>query len=197
MAGRAPAAPPALPDVTVEDLEAQRRDAWGLWEGAERAALPSGLRLVTARLPKSGSVSVTLGVEAGSRFESEAQSGISHVLEHMCFRGSERWPSSFLLTSAIEEVGGTLDGYTHREATVYYSRLPRPYVARALEIICPAGFERYFREIAPLLPPVHDGPLDAEALAAVMAKYGLEMDFGSIPVLVERHGLVTEEPPPA
>jgi quercetin dioxygenase-like cupin family protein len=68
--------------------------------------------------------------------------------------------------------------------------------ARALEIISPAGFERYFREIAPLLPPVHDGPLDAEALAAVMAKYGLEMDFGSIPVLVERHGLVTEEPPP-
>jgi predicted Zn-dependent peptidase len=60
---------------------------------------------------------------------------MSHVLEHMCFRGSEHWPSSFLLTSAIEELGGTLDGYTHREATAYYSRLPRPYVRKALEII--------------------------------------------------------------
>ena len=135
IAGRAPAAPPALPGVTPEELEAQRRDAWGLWEGADRTVLPSGLRLVTARLPKSGSVAVALGLEAGSRFEIEAQSGISHVLEHMCFRGSERWPSSFLLTSAIEEVGGTLDGYTHREATVYYSRLPRAYVGKALEII--------------------------------------------------------------
>src|SRR4029450_7265557 len=76
-----------------------------------------------------------LGWGAASRFETEAQCGIRHVLEHMCFRGSERWPSSFLLTSAIEEVGGTLDGYTHREATVYYSRLPRDYVAKALEII--------------------------------------------------------------
>ena len=53
----------------------------------------------------------------------------------MCFRGSERWPTSFLLTSAIEELGGTLDGYTHREATVYYSRLPRPYMRKALEVL--------------------------------------------------------------
>jgi predicted Zn-dependent peptidase len=97
--------------------------------------LPNGVRVVTARLPRSGSVSVTLGLDGGSRHESAAQCGISHVLEHMCFRGSERWTSSFLLTSAIEELGGTLDGYTHREATAYYSRLPRPYMRKALEIL--------------------------------------------------------------
>ena len=67
--------------------------------------------------------------------------------------------------------------------------------ARALEIISPAGFERYFTEVAPLLPPAHPGPPDEQALGAVMAKYGLEMDFGSIPTLVERHGLVTGGPP--
>jgi quercetin dioxygenase-like cupin family protein len=65
--------------------------------------------------------------------------------------------------------------------------------ARGLEIISPAGFERYFVEIAPLLPPNHAGPPDEEALGAVMARYGLEMDMGSIPVLVERHGLVSGE----
>jgi mannose-6-phosphate isomerase-like protein (cupin superfamily) len=62
--------------------------------------------------------------------------------------------------------------------------------ARALEIISPAGFERYFAEIAPLLPPAHPGPPDELALGAVMARYGLEMDMNSVPVLVERHGLV-------
>ena len=67
--------------------------------------------------------------------------------------------------------------------------------ARALEIISPAGFERYFAEIAPLLPPNHTGPPDEEALGAVMAKYRLDMDFASIPLLVERHGLATGEPP--
>jgi mannose-6-phosphate isomerase-like protein (cupin superfamily) len=66
--------------------------------------------------------------------------------------------------------------------------------ARALEIISPAGFERYFAEIAPLLPPNHTGPPDLEALGAVMAKYRLDMDMDSIPMLVERHGLATGEP---
>ena len=67
--------------------------------------------------------------------------------------------------------------------------------ARALEIISPAGFERYFAEIAPLLPPNRTGPPDEQTLGAVMARYGLEMDFGSVRVLVERHGLATGEPP--
>src|SRR5215210_7562249 len=67
--------------------------------------------------------------------------------------------------------------------------------ARALEIISPAGFERYFAELAPLLPPANEGPLDEEAVGAVRAKYGLEMDMGSIPVLVERYGLAVDAPP--
>ena len=134
IARRAPAAPPALPDPAAAGDAAQHLP-WGQWEGAERTVLPSGLRVVSAGLPRSGSVAVAIGITAGSRHESEAHSGLSHVLEHMCFRGSERWPTSFLLTAAIEELGGTLDGYTHREATVYHSRLPRPYMRKALEVL--------------------------------------------------------------
>ena len=70
-------------------------------------------------------------------------------------------------------------------------------LARALEIISPAGFERYFAELAPLFPPANQGPLDEEAVGAVRAKYGLEMDLGSIPVLAERYGLVLDPPPPS
>jgi quercetin dioxygenase-like cupin family protein len=69
--------------------------------------------------------------------------------------------------------------------------------ARALEIISPAGFERYFAELAPLFPPANRGPLDVEAVGAVREKYGLEMDMGSIPVLAERHGLTIDAPPPS
>ena len=60
--------------------------------------------------------------------------------------------------------------------------------ARLLEIISPAGFEKYFEEIAPLLPPQRPEP-DFPALAEVQARYGLEMDPDSIGPLVERHGL--------
>ena len=60
--------------------------------------------------------------------------------------------------------------------------------ARLLEIISPAGFERYFAEIAPLLPPNREAP-DFEALAAAQARHGLEMDFDSIERLTREHGL--------
>ena len=69
--------------------------------------------------------------------------------------------------------------------------------ARALEIISPAGFERYFAELAPLFPPANEGPLDEEAVGAVRDKYGLEMDMDSFAVLTERYGLAVEAPPPA
>jgi mannose-6-phosphate isomerase-like protein (cupin superfamily) len=62
--------------------------------------------------------------------------------------------------------------------------------ARFLEIIAPAGFERYFAEAEALFAP--GGP-DMEAFAALSERYGLDMDFESVPVLAERHGL--EMPP--
>ena len=132
----APANPPALPDPATGDaLTVSEASLWGVWTDVRRTVLAGGMRVVSARLPRSGSVSVAVGIGVGSRHEPSALSGISHVLEHMVFRGSERWPTSFDLTAAIENAGGTLDGYTHREATVYYSRLPRPHMAHALEII--------------------------------------------------------------
>jgi quercetin dioxygenase-like cupin family protein len=60
--------------------------------------------------------------------------------------------------------------------------------ARLLEIISPGGFEQYFEELAPLIGP--DGPPDVEAIGALQARYGLEMDFDSRAVLIERYGLV-------
>jgi mannose-6-phosphate isomerase-like protein (cupin superfamily) len=59
--------------------------------------------------------------------------------------------------------------------------------ARLLELISPAGFERYFEELAPQLS--RDGPPDLDALAAIQARYGHSMDRESIGGLIERHGL--------
>jgi quercetin dioxygenase-like cupin family protein len=58
--------------------------------------------------------------------------------------------------------------------------------ARLLELISPPGFEHYFREIGELLA---DGPPDPEKRAAISAKYELKVDHGSVPELIERHGL--------
>jgi mannose-6-phosphate isomerase-like protein (cupin superfamily) len=68
----------------------------------------------------------------------------------------------------------------------FWNRSDEP--ARLLEVISPAGFERYFTEIAPLLPPAVPEP-DFEALAEVQARYGLDMDTESIVPISQREGL--------
>ena len=67
-----------------------------------RARLANGLRLLTIRTPHLHTASVCLYVRAGSRYETPATNGLSHFLEHMLFRGSGRYPSSFALNLAIE-----------------------------------------------------------------------------------------------
>ena len=70
------------------------------------------------------------------------------------------------------------------EAHAFWNAGDEP--ARLLEVISPAGFENYFRELAPLLAAEDR---DEAAIGDVLARYELEMDFETIPVLAERHGL--------
>ena len=68
--------------------------------------LPNGLRLVTVELPHLHSAALVVYAKVGSRYEAPADNGLSHFLEHMLFRGTERHPSSYALNFAIEELGG-------------------------------------------------------------------------------------------
>jgi quercetin dioxygenase-like cupin family protein len=68
----------------------------------------------------------------------------------------------------------------------FWNRTDEP--ARLLEMISPGGFERYFAELAPLLPPQREAP-DFERLAALQARYGLTMDMATAATISEREGL--------
>ena len=68
----------------------------------------------------------------------------------------------------------------------FWNRADEP--ARLLEIISPAGFERYFADLAPLLPPARPEP-DFEGLVALQARYGLRMDMDTVATISEREGL--------
>jgi predicted Zn-dependent peptidase len=82
--------------------------------------LSNGLTTVVVDRPTSHQVLISLLVRAGSRFESPAESGISHFLEHILFRGNAAAPDSRALTLAFEEVGGMLNAVTGVEATEFY-----------------------------------------------------------------------------
>ena len=101
----------------------------------EKSTLDNGLRLVTAALPHTRSVSVGFFVGVGSRYETEAQAGISHFVEHLCFKGTLERPTAREISTAIEGVGGILNGGTNKELTAYWCKVAQPHFQLALDVL--------------------------------------------------------------
>lgn len=101
----------------------------------QKTVLEGGLRVLTNYMPHTRSVSICLFVGAGSRYEEDSQAGISHFLEHMLFKGTHRRPAAADISSAIEQVGGMLNGGTERETTSYWCKVAQPYFHQALDVL--------------------------------------------------------------
>ena len=109
--------------------------------------LSNGLRLLTIETPHLHSATICLYVRAGSRYERPETNGLSHFVEHMLFRGSAHYPSSFALNLAIEELGGTLYAETGRDYSLYQITLHPRLVPRGLEIMGDLFAAPVFRDI--------------------------------------------------
>ncbi len=102
----------------------------------ERTVLPNGLRILTSSMPHTHSVAVTIYVGAGSRYERNGEEGVSHFLEHMLFKGTDKRPTAKEIAEAIDGVGGMLNGATDREYTTYYIKVARPHMELAVDVLC-------------------------------------------------------------
>ena len=96
--------------------------------------LGNGLRIVSDRMDSVETVSVGAWVEAGTRDEPAAINGISHVLEHMAFKGTER-RGAYAIAEEIEAVGGHLNAYTSREHTAYYAKILKDDLDLAVDLL--------------------------------------------------------------
>lgn len=101
----------------------------------DRSVLANGLRVVSQSMPGARSVAVGLFVGVGSRREDEAHAGLSHLLEHLVFKGTRHYPEPGALSEAVEGSGGSVNASTDRELTVYSARVPAEAAHRALEVI--------------------------------------------------------------
>ncbi|HET9950008.1 MAG TPA: pitrilysin family protein [Longimicrobiales bacterium] len=95
---------------------------------------PNGVRILSERVPTVRSVAAGIWVRSASVHESRDEMGVSHLLEHMVFKGTERRTASEIAT-AIEGLGGTLDAYTTREHTSYQARVLDEHVPEALDVL--------------------------------------------------------------
>jgi predicted Zn-dependent peptidase len=99
-----------------------------------RTVLPNGLTVLSEHMPGVRSVSFGAWVRAASLHESRDRMGVSHLLEHMVFKGTER-RSAHEIALSLEALGGSLDAYTSREHTVYQGRVLDEHLAQAADVI--------------------------------------------------------------
>ena len=138
-------------------------------EGYAITRLSNGLRLVVAPMPDRYSATVAVYVGTGSRYESAAQAGSAHMLEHMLFKGTQRRPTAEDISTAIESVGGSLNASTDKEVTVYWAKVAGEDVPLALDILSdmllhsrldPSEVRKEKRVVAEELGMAMDAPQD-------------------------------------
>jgi len=101
----------------------------------QKTTLDNGLRVVTSTMPHTRSVCIGLFIGTGSRYESDAEAGTSHFIEHILFKGSEKHPTPGEISAAIEGVGGILNGGTDKELTVYWCKVAQPHFTLAQNVL--------------------------------------------------------------
>ncbi|HYK09023.1 MAG TPA: pitrilysin family protein, partial [Candidatus Eisenbacteria bacterium] len=101
----------------------------------KRTVLPNGLRVITVPMPSFESATVLLMVGAGSRYETAKNSGISHFLEHMAFKGTTKRPSAMDIAGLIDGIGGEFNAFTSKEATGYYVKAQSTHVETCLDLL--------------------------------------------------------------
>ena len=100
----------------------------------QETVLPSGLRVVSDSMDTVETVSIGVWIDAGTRHEPAAINGISHMLEHMAFKGTKR-RNAQEIAEEMDNVGGHLNAYTARDHTAYYAKVLKDDTALAVDII--------------------------------------------------------------
>jgi len=132
-----------------------------------KTTLNNGLRLITSTMPHSHSVSICVFLAVGSRYETEAEAGISHFIEHLCFKGTSKRATPRDIAVAIEGVGGILNAATDRELTFYWCKVAPHHLPLALDVLAdillhskldPEEIERERRVIFEEIHAIKDSP---------------------------------------
>ena len=116
-----------------------------LYPGAHDATLENGLRILVEEVPQSRSVSVGVWIRCGSRDDPADVPGIAHLIEHLAFKGTERWTADGI-SREIDAVGGHLNAATGKESTFYYADVPADGLPTAVDVLADLAFRPRFAE---------------------------------------------------
>src|SRR3989344_3839617 len=101
----------------------------------KRKVLPNGIRLITIPMASFESATALVMVGAGSRYENKKNSGISHFLEHMAFKGTKSKPTFMEVAGLIDAIGGEFNAFTSKEYTGYYIKASKNNIEICLDLL--------------------------------------------------------------
>src|SRR3989440_12634155 len=101
----------------------------------DRQTLSNGVRVLTAPMPQAQSVTCSLMLAAGSRYETRETNGIAHFAEHMFFKGTERRPTARQIAGEIDAIGGEFNAFTGKEYTGYYVKCAAEHPDVPLDVL--------------------------------------------------------------
>jgi predicted Zn-dependent peptidase len=102
---------------------------------AKKTILPGGIRVLTEEIPTLRSVAIGIMVGTGSGNEEPKEAGISHYIEHMLFKGTKK-RSAYRIAHELDAVGGKMNAYTSKEATMYYAVVLDRHVDIPIDVLC-------------------------------------------------------------
>jgi len=108
--------------------------------------LDNGLRVIVTPTPHAHSVSISIYVAAGARYEQPEDAGLSHFVEHMVFKGTDRRPRPQDIAIEIDALGGSINAATERELTVYYAKVVPEHTNRTIDILIDMLRHSLYRE---------------------------------------------------
>ncbi|QUH20785.1 M16 family metallopeptidase [Alkaliphilus sp. B6464] len=112
----------------------------------KRYTLENGLRVVTEYIPFVKSVSIGVWIEAGSKHENTINNGISHFIEHMMFKGTDKRTAKDI-AEIIDGVGGQINAFTSKECTCYYTKVLDSHYDLAIDLLSDMLFNSKFDPI--------------------------------------------------
>lgn len=101
----------------------------------KKTQLKNGLRILTAPMQETQTVTVVVMVGVGSRYESEKEAGLSHFIEHMLFKGTEKRPTALSISEELDAIGGEFNAFTSKDSTGYYVKVDAKHIDTALDVV--------------------------------------------------------------
>ena len=101
----------------------------------KKTILKNGLTILTVPMKGAPSVTVLVMVSAGSKYETKKINGLSHFLEHMCFKGTEKRPKASMISYELDSIGSQHNAFTSQEFTGYYAKAHPKYLYKILDVV--------------------------------------------------------------